>query len=146
TIVNEILQRYEDEKKRRGLVDYDDLIDKTLELLGNVDAAWVHYKLDFGIDHLLIDEAQDTSSSHGRSAAVLPPNLPLAPARAAPGAPCSRWEMKNNRSIRFRTRRPRNLPKCAVTSSARIKPASPPSLHANSPIPSARAPTSSPRS
>jgi len=62
TIVNEILQRYEDEKKRRGLVDYDDLIDKTLELLGNVDSAWVHYKLDFGIDHLLIDEAQDTSS------------------------------------------------------------------------------------
>jgi ATP-dependent helicase/nuclease subunit A len=62
TIVHEILQRYEDEKKRRGLVDYDDLIDKTLELLRNVDAAWVHYKLDFGIDHLLIDEAQDTSS------------------------------------------------------------------------------------
>jgi ATP-dependent helicase/nuclease subunit A len=62
TIVHEILQRYEDEKQRRGLVDYDDLIDKTLELLRNVDAAWVHYKLDFGIDHLLIDEAQDTSS------------------------------------------------------------------------------------
>jgi ATP-dependent helicase/nuclease subunit A len=62
TVVHEILQRYEDDKKRRGLVDYDDLIDKTLELLGNVDAAWVHYKLDFGIDHLLIDEAQDTSS------------------------------------------------------------------------------------
>ncbi|MGN6747447.1 MAG: double-strand break repair helicase AddA, partial [Xanthobacteraceae bacterium] len=47
---------------RRGLVDYDDLIDKTLELLTNVDAAWVHYKLDFGVDHLLIDEAQDTSN------------------------------------------------------------------------------------
>jgi ATP-dependent helicase/nuclease subunit A len=62
TIVHDILRRYEDDKKRRGLVDYDDLIDKTLELLGNVDAAWVHYKLDFGIDHLLIDEAQDTSS------------------------------------------------------------------------------------
>ncbi len=27
----------------------------------NVEAAWVHYKLDLGIDHLLIDEAQDTS-------------------------------------------------------------------------------------
>src|SRR6185436_5499239 len=26
-----------------------------------VDAAWVHYKLDLGIDHVLIDEAQDTS-------------------------------------------------------------------------------------
>ena len=57
-----ILRRYQSEKERRGLVDYDDLIDKTLALLSNVDAAWVHYKLDFGIDHLLIDEAQDTSS------------------------------------------------------------------------------------
>ena len=28
----------------------------------NIDAAWVHYKLDLGIDHLLIDEAQDTST------------------------------------------------------------------------------------
>jgi ATP-dependent helicase/nuclease subunit A len=60
--VHEILRRYQNEKDRRGLLDYDDLIDKTLELLGNVDAAWVHYKLDFGVDHLLIDEAQDTSS------------------------------------------------------------------------------------
>ncbi len=62
TIVHEILRRYQSEKDRCGLVDYDDLIDKTLQLLGNVDAAWVHYKLDFGVDHLLIDEAQDTSS------------------------------------------------------------------------------------
>jgi ATP-dependent helicase/nuclease subunit A len=62
TIVHEILRRYQSEKDRRGLVDYDDLIDKTLALLSNVDAAWVHYKLDFGVDHLLIDEAQDTSA------------------------------------------------------------------------------------
>jgi ATP-dependent helicase/nuclease subunit A len=62
TIVYDVLQRYQKEKERGGLVDYDDLIDKTLALLSNVDAAWVHYKLDLGIDHLLIDEAQDTSS------------------------------------------------------------------------------------
>ncbi|MGA2892680.1 MAG: double-strand break repair helicase AddA [Xanthobacteraceae bacterium] len=61
TVTYDVLRRYHDEKERRGLADYDDLIDKTLELLTNVDAAWVHYKLDFGIDHLLIDEAQDTS-------------------------------------------------------------------------------------
>jgi ATP-dependent helicase/nuclease subunit A len=61
TVAHEVLKRYHDEKQRRGLLDYDDLIDKTLELLSNVDAAWVHYKLDLGIDHLLIDEAQDTS-------------------------------------------------------------------------------------
>jgi len=61
TVTYDVLTRYHNEKERRGLADYDDLIDKTLELLTNVDAAWVHYKLDFGIDHLLIDEAQDTS-------------------------------------------------------------------------------------
>ena len=62
TVAYEVVTRYPEEKERRGLLDYDDLIDKTLGLLTNVDAAWVHYKLDLGIDHLLIDEAQDTSS------------------------------------------------------------------------------------
>ena len=62
TVAYAVLTRYRDEKARRGLLDYDDLIDKTLALLTSTDAAWVHYKLDLGIDHLLIDEAQDTSS------------------------------------------------------------------------------------
>ena len=48
-------------KARTGLLDYDDLIDKTLELLDRVSSGWVHYKLDRGVDHVLIDEAQDTS-------------------------------------------------------------------------------------
>src|ERR1700722_8292340 len=61
TVVDAVLRRYAAEKERRGLLDYDDLIDKTLSLLNNVDAAWVHYKLDLGVDHVLIDEAQDTS-------------------------------------------------------------------------------------
>jgi ATP-dependent helicase/nuclease subunit A len=62
TVATEVLQRYRREKQRRGLVDYDDLIDKALDLLRNTDAAWVHFKLDLGVDHLLIDEAQDTST------------------------------------------------------------------------------------
>ena len=61
TIADAVISRYQAEKDRRGLLDYDDLIDKTLALLDKVDAAWVHYKLDRGIDHVLIDEAQDTS-------------------------------------------------------------------------------------
>jgi ATP-dependent helicase/nuclease subunit A len=52
---------YRREKQKRGLLDYDDLIDKTLALLTKVSAGWVHYKLDRGVDHVLIDEAQDTS-------------------------------------------------------------------------------------
>ncbi len=52
---------YRREKQERGLLDYDDLIDKTLLMLDRVTSGWVHYKLDRGIDHVLIDEAQDTS-------------------------------------------------------------------------------------
>ncbi len=52
---------YRREKLERGLLDYDDLIDKTLAMLDRVSSGWVHYKLDRGVDHVLIDEAQDTS-------------------------------------------------------------------------------------
>ena len=52
---------YRREKHERGLLDYDDLIDKTLSMLDRVSSGWVHYKLDRGVDHVLIDEAQDTS-------------------------------------------------------------------------------------
>ena len=66
TIADAVISRYQAEKDRRGLLDYDDLIEKTLALLDKVDAAWVHYKLDRGIDHVLIDEAQDTSPQQWR--------------------------------------------------------------------------------
>jgi ATP-dependent helicase/nuclease subunit A len=52
---------YRREKQDRGLLDFDDLIDKTLAMLDGGAAGWVHYKLDRGVDHVLIDEAQDTS-------------------------------------------------------------------------------------
>ena len=61
TIAYAVIARFRAEKNRRGLLDYDDLIDKTLDLLRDQRAAWVHYKLDRGIHHVLIDEAQDTS-------------------------------------------------------------------------------------
>ena len=61
TIAAEVIMRYAREKERRALLDYDDLIDKTLTLFARSSAAWVLYKLDLGIDHVLIDEAQDTS-------------------------------------------------------------------------------------
>jgi ATP-dependent helicase/nuclease subunit A len=49
-------------KQSRAGLDYDDLIARTLHLLRNGEtSAWVLYKLDGGIDHVLIDEAQDTS-------------------------------------------------------------------------------------
>lgn len=61
TIASEVARRYRAEKDHRGLLDYDDLIAKTLAMLERMPGSWVHYKLDRGIDHVLIDEAQDTS-------------------------------------------------------------------------------------
>ncbi len=55
-------ERLEAEKRRRGLIDYDDQIEKALALVrAGTDAAWIRYKLDEGIDHVMVDEAQDTS-------------------------------------------------------------------------------------
>ncbi len=57
-----MLGLYSADKARRGLMDYDDLIDRTRRLLEQPgSAAWVLFKLDGGIDHVLIDEAQDTN-------------------------------------------------------------------------------------
>jgi len=53
---------YAARKAARALLDYDDLILATRRLLDSrADVAWVLYKLDGGIDHILIDEAQDTN-------------------------------------------------------------------------------------
>jgi ATP-dependent helicase/nuclease subunit A len=61
TVAAAVIERYGAAKNRRGLLDYEDLIDKTLALFRKTSAAWVLYKLDLGIDHVLVDEAQDTS-------------------------------------------------------------------------------------
>jgi ATP-dependent helicase/nuclease subunit A len=53
---------YAEAKQARGWLDFDDLIDKTRTLLSDRDVAqWVLFRLDGGIDHILVDEAQDTS-------------------------------------------------------------------------------------
>lgn len=49
-------------KRARGVLDFDDLIAQAHALLAErAEAAWVLYKLDGGVDHILIDEGQDTS-------------------------------------------------------------------------------------
>ncbi|MEZ5996496.1 MAG: double-strand break repair helicase AddA [Hyphomonadaceae bacterium] len=53
---------YADAKSRAGVLDFDDLIEHAQTLLQRSEAApWVLYKLDGGLDHILIDEGQDTS-------------------------------------------------------------------------------------
>ncbi len=62
TLADWLIRRYERLKSARGFLDFNDLINRTVRLLSRSDAsAWVQYKLDRGIDHILIDEAQDTS-------------------------------------------------------------------------------------
>src|SRR3546814_11269926 len=59
---SDLLEAYQRHKQARVLLDYDDLIhyaDRLLARDGGV--SWVLFKLDGGLDHLLIDEAQDTS-------------------------------------------------------------------------------------
>ncbi|MBW8815275.1 MAG: double-strand break repair helicase AddA [Caulobacterales bacterium] len=62
TLADAYLKAYKIEKDAAGALDFADLIEKTRSLLCNRPAAaWVLYKLDGGIDHILVDEAQDTA-------------------------------------------------------------------------------------
>ncbi|MCR9268864.1 MAG: double-strand break repair helicase AddA [Hyphomonadaceae bacterium] len=57
-----LIDAYAKQKRLLGALDFDDLIDRTHTLLTRSSAAkWVLYKLDGGVSHLLLDEAQDTS-------------------------------------------------------------------------------------
>jgi ATP-dependent helicase/nuclease subunit A len=61
-VAEAVLARFDALKRERAGLDYDDLILATLALFQRSDAAsWVLYKLDGGLDHILVDEAQDTS-------------------------------------------------------------------------------------
>lgn len=56
------LSIYAQEKQQRGWLDFDDLIQRSRSLLEDSSVAdWVLFRLDRGVDHVLVDEAQDTS-------------------------------------------------------------------------------------
>lgn len=56
------LEHYNDFKGDQAALDFEDLILRTRDLLTRTGvAAWVLYKLDGGLEHVLLDEAQDTS-------------------------------------------------------------------------------------
>jgi ATP-dependent helicase/nuclease subunit A len=70
---NAILGRYEHRKRSNNALDFDDLVLHTMNLLREEaeglqgfgrSAAWIMYKLDQGLDHILVDEAQDTNPEH----------------------------------------------------------------------------------
>jgi ATP-dependent helicase/nuclease subunit A len=62
TLAAQLIDNYEQLKKERSFLDFEDFITRTEALLKKDEIGpWVHYKLDQGIDHILVDEAQDTS-------------------------------------------------------------------------------------
>lgn len=62
TLSADMVGRYERHKRKTDRLDFDDLILKTCDLLADKDMVnWVLFKLDEGIDHILVDEAQDTN-------------------------------------------------------------------------------------
>lgn len=66
-----IWQRYQEIKRTQGALYYNDLIAYTLTLLDDPGSAWVLYKLDGGLDHILLDEVQDNSAEQWKIAADL---------------------------------------------------------------------------
>ena len=85
---------YDQAKAARGALDFGDLVARTVDLLTvHATAAWVLYKLDGGVEHVLVDEAQDTapqqwdiiraltdgffSGDSGRRPNVIPISAPL---------------------------------------------------------------------
>ncbi|HTZ68249.1 MAG TPA: UvrD-helicase domain-containing protein, partial [Roseiarcus sp.] len=60
-VAKSILAAFARMKAERGALDFNDQIARALTLVTRSSAAWVLHKLDYGLDHLLLDEAQDAS-------------------------------------------------------------------------------------
>jgi ATP-dependent helicase/nuclease subunit A len=61
-LADRIQAEYTAAKRSEAVLDYEDLILKARDLLSRAGAAaWVLFKIDGGIDHILVDEAQDTN-------------------------------------------------------------------------------------
>lgn len=59
-VLNAIIKKFIELKTNQHLIDYDDVIISTLDLLQN-NLSWVFFKINQNINHILVDEAQDTS-------------------------------------------------------------------------------------
>ncbi|KKB76132.1 hypothetical protein VW29_20475 [Devosia limi DSM 17137] len=66
-VVAAIVARYERQKRGRSLLDFDDLVERLGDLFADRSLGpWVQYKLDAAIDHILVDESQDTNPEQWR--------------------------------------------------------------------------------
>ena len=121
-VAEALLRTYRRLKEDRALLDYDDLILTTRDLLRRPGSApWVLFKLDGGLDHILIDEAQDTNpgAMAGGRRAGRGVFRRRRRARAAI-APSSRSATPSNRSSASRAPIPARSRECASCSPAAI--------------------------
>jgi ATP-dependent helicase/nuclease subunit A len=66
-VSDKMLGFYQNLKNQNNYLDYNDLISKTSELLNNKEnSEWIKYKLDGSIEHILVDESQDTNNHQWR--------------------------------------------------------------------------------
>ena len=84
-VAGTILKSFAAAKAARGALDFADQIARALALVTRSSAAWVMHKLDYGLDHLLIDEAQDNSAEQWRIVEALTDEF-FAGESARPGA------------------------------------------------------------
>jgi ATP-dependent helicase/nuclease subunit A len=70
-LANPILEHVEARKRGAGLLGYDDLIEIASRVLRDPGSAWVLFKLDGGLDHVLLDEAQDSNPAQWKIAWAL---------------------------------------------------------------------------
>ena len=79
-----VARYYAGSKQAEDKLDYDDLIGRAGRLLVDPGAAWVLYKLDGGLDHLLLDEVQDTAPAQWQIAGRLTEEFFAGEAAGAP--------------------------------------------------------------
>lgn len=64
TLGQDYARAYADAKRAAGVVDFNDMIRATVRLLETPGIGeWIRYKLDQTVDHVLVDEAQDTNAA-----------------------------------------------------------------------------------
>ena len=104
-LADAVMSDYERRKRAEAALDYDDLIVRTLNLLSRAGAAaWVLYKIDGGVDHILVDEAQDTNPAQWAIIERLAEEFFAGAGVTRGRARSSPWVTRSSRSTRSRAR------------------------------------------